>query len=155
MPTYDRIRKGIMSRIYGKREEIDIENLLPQEKWNLIERLVRVAEEYNEKFLLKLKERMDRVGIDNPTIQVKLYRWTVVFDKKKLIFCVVFFEDLAKKSVVAGRVNGVSDLLVWEIPSIVSIDDVIVSSSLDYSVHNLKNVGTPPFAHGESCSNSL
>ncbi|KAK9144195.1 hypothetical protein Sjap_004098 [Stephania japonica] len=45
--------------IYGTLEEIDIENLGSQEKRNLIERLVHVAEEYNEKFLLKLKERMN------------------------------------------------------------------------------------------------
>ncbi|KAK9149768.1 hypothetical protein Scep_008525 [Stephania cephalantha] len=80
LPTYDRIRRGILSGTDGKREEIDIENLGPQEKRNLIERLVRVAEEDNEKFLLKLKERMDRVGIDNPTIEVRFEHLNVSAD---------------------------------------------------------------------------
>ncbi|KAG5086473.1 hypothetical protein JHK82_053870 [Glycine max] len=41
-----------------------------QEKRALLERLVKTAEENNEKFLLKLKGRIDRVGIDLPTIEV-------------------------------------------------------------------------------------
>ncbi|CAL5371423.1 unnamed protein product [Camellia sinensis] len=34
-------------------------------------RLVKIAEDDNEKFLLKLKKRIDRVGIDLPTIEVR------------------------------------------------------------------------------------
>ncbi|CAL5422925.1 unnamed protein product [Camellia sinensis] len=34
-------------------------------------RLVKIAEDDNEKFLLKLKKRIDRVGIDLPTIEVQ------------------------------------------------------------------------------------
>ncbi|KAL5071417.1 hypothetical protein RYX36_022304 [Vicia faba] len=41
------------------------------EKRALLERLVKIAEEDNEKFLLKLKERMDRVGLELPTIEVR------------------------------------------------------------------------------------
>ncbi|CAJ2674952.1 unnamed protein product [Trifolium pratense] len=41
------------------------------EKKALLERLVKIAEEDNEKFLLKLKERMDRVGLELPTIEVR------------------------------------------------------------------------------------
>ncbi|KAF9617026.1 hypothetical protein IFM89_033096 [Coptis chinensis] len=71
LPTYSRIRKGILSGLDGKHREVDIEHLGTQERKNLIERLVRVAEDDNEKFLLKLKGRMDRVGIENPTIEVR------------------------------------------------------------------------------------
>ncbi|KAL7187496.1 hypothetical protein ACSBR1_037555 [Camellia fascicularis] len=38
---------------------------------NLLERLVKIAEDDNEKFLLKLKKRIDRVRIDLPTIEVR------------------------------------------------------------------------------------
>ncbi|XP_068648511.1 ABC transporter G family member 39-like isoform X2 [Aristolochia californica] len=71
LPTYDRIRKGILSGLAGEHQEIDISALGFQEKKNLLDRLVRVAEEDNEKFLRKLKSRMDRVGIVNPTIEVR------------------------------------------------------------------------------------
>ncbi|KAK1306973.1 Pleiotropic drug resistance protein 3 [Acorus calamus] len=71
LPTYDRIRKGILVEAMGDQREIDIESLGFEERRNLLERLIRVAEEDNEKFLLKLKNRMDQVGIDLPTIEVR------------------------------------------------------------------------------------
>ncbi|RZC64005.1 hypothetical protein C5167_025792 [Papaver somniferum] len=78
LPTYNRIRKGILSGQDGlETKEIDIQNLGFQEKKQLIERLLRVAEEDNEKFLLKLKNRIDRVGIDIPTIEVRYEHLTI------------------------------------------------------------------------------
>ncbi|KAK1281914.1 putative pleiotropic drug resistance protein 7 [Acorus calamus] len=71
LPTYDRLRKGILTTVEGRPTEVDIRELGFQERKNLLERLVRVAEEDNEKFLLKLRNRMERVGIDNPTIEVR------------------------------------------------------------------------------------
>lgn len=61
LPTYDRIRKGILTGVAGgENKEVDIQKLGYQEKKNLLERLIRAADEDNEKFLLKLKNRMDR-----------------------------------------------------------------------------------------------
>ncbi|XP_072991166.1 ABC transporter G family member 39-like [Typha latifolia] len=71
LPTYDRMRRGIMAGEAGELQEVDISGLGIQEKKTLLERLVRTAEEDNEKFLLKLRSRMDRVGIDYPTIEVR------------------------------------------------------------------------------------
>ncbi|KAK1265449.1 Pleiotropic drug resistance protein 3 [Acorus gramineus] len=71
LPTYDRIRKGMLLGSIGASKEIDVDSLGLQERMKLLERLVRVAEEDNEKFLLKLKNRMERVGIDIPTIEVR------------------------------------------------------------------------------------
>ncbi|XP_030464472.1 pleiotropic drug resistance protein 1-like [Syzygium oleosum] len=71
LPTFDRLRKGILTASRGGADEIDIQNLGFHERKRLMERLVRVAEEDNEKFLLKLKNRIDRVGIDIPTIEVR------------------------------------------------------------------------------------
>ncbi|KAK1298161.1 Pleiotropic drug resistance protein 3 [Acorus calamus] len=71
LPTYDRIRKGMLLGSVGASKEIDVDTLGLQERMKLLERLVRVAEEDNEKFLLKLKHRMERVGIDIPTIEVR------------------------------------------------------------------------------------
>ncbi|KAF9617018.1 hypothetical protein IFM89_033088 [Coptis chinensis] len=71
LPTYSRMKKGILTGEEGIATEIDIHNLGFQERKQLLERLVKVAEEDNEKFLLKLKNRIDRVGIDIPTIEVR------------------------------------------------------------------------------------
>ncbi|KAA8541856.1 hypothetical protein F0562_023008 [Nyssa sinensis] len=71
LPTYNRLKKGLLMGSHGAADEIDIDNIGFQERKNLLERLVRVAEEDNEKFLLKLKDRIDKVGIDLPTIEVR------------------------------------------------------------------------------------
>ncbi|TYJ21968.1 hypothetical protein E1A91_A08G097600v1 [Gossypium mustelinum] len=71
LPTYLRVRRGILTEQDGQSREIDIKNLGFVERRNLLERLVRIAEEDNERFFLKLKERIDRVGLDMPTIEVR------------------------------------------------------------------------------------
>ncbi|KAJ8640587.1 hypothetical protein MRB53_017281 [Persea americana] len=71
LPTYDRLRKGMLTGPEGERMEVDIESLGYQEKKILLDRLIKIAEEDNEKFLLKLKNRIDQVGIDIPTIEVR------------------------------------------------------------------------------------
>lgn len=60
LPTNLRIRRGILTGDEGKYREIDIKNLGLVERRNLVERLLEIAEEGNEKFLLKLKERIQR-----------------------------------------------------------------------------------------------
>ncbi|XAR69345.1 Xenobiotic-transporting ATPase [Bertholletia excelsa] len=71
LPTFLRIRRGILTEEEGKPREIDVKSLGFLEKKNLLERLVKIAEEDNEKFLLKLKQRIDRVGLELPTIEVR------------------------------------------------------------------------------------
>ncbi|KAL0323901.1 UNVERIFIED_CONTAM: Pleiotropic drug resistance protein 1 [Sesamum calycinum] len=71
LPTNLRIRRGIFTEEEGKTREIDIKDLGLVERKNLVERLLRIAEEGNENFLLKLKERILRVGLDFPTIEVR------------------------------------------------------------------------------------
>lgn len=96
LPTFDRLRKGILLGSRGESDEVDVAHLGLQEKKKLIDRLVRTTEEDNEKFLLKFKNRIDtwvllhlffifiyfccvnliilvydRVGIDLPTIEVR------------------------------------------------------------------------------------
>lgn len=71
LPTFDRLRKGLLFGSQGAAQEVDVDNLDYQDKKKLLERLVKTAEEDNEKFLLKLRDRLDRVGIDLPTIEVR------------------------------------------------------------------------------------
>lgn len=60
LPTYERLRKGILTNSHSKASEIDVSNLGLQERKELMERLFKVAEADNENFLLKLKNRIDR-----------------------------------------------------------------------------------------------
>ncbi|KAJ8530723.1 hypothetical protein K7X08_023604 [Anisodus acutangulus] len=81
LPTYDRLRKGILFGSQGTgAAEVDVNDLGVQQRKNLLERLVKVAEEDNEKFLLKLKNRIDRVGIDFPSIEVRFEHLNIEAD---------------------------------------------------------------------------
>nr|XP_043640211.1 pleiotropic drug resistance protein 1-like isoform X1 [Erigeron canadensis] len=71
LPTNLRIQRGILTDEKGQPKEIDIKKLRLVEKMNLVDRLVKIAEQDNEKFLLKLKERIDRVGLQLPTIEIR------------------------------------------------------------------------------------
>ncbi|KAJ4828264.1 hypothetical protein Tsubulata_012073 [Turnera subulata] len=63
LPTYLRIRRALLNEGEGKAREIDVNSLGFIERSNLLQRLVRIAETDNEKFLLKLKERIDRMTL--------------------------------------------------------------------------------------------
>jgi ABC-type multidrug transport system ATPase subunit/ABC-type multidrug transport system permease subunit len=81
LPTFDRLRKGLLLGSMGApATEVEIENLGPLERKKLIERLVKTAEEDNEKFLLKLRNRIDTVGIVLPTIEVRYEHLSVDAD---------------------------------------------------------------------------
>ncbi|KAK7325204.1 hypothetical protein VNO77_29362 [Canavalia gladiata] len=71
LPTYNRLKKGLLTTSRGEVNEIDVTDIGTQERKKVLERLVRDAEEDNEKFLLKLMKRIDRVGIYIPTIEAR------------------------------------------------------------------------------------
>jgi hypothetical protein len=70
LPTHDRVRRAIVPIGLGGDEaapawgkgvvDVDVLSLGPSQRRALLERLVRVADEDNERFLLKLKDRIDR-----------------------------------------------------------------------------------------------
>ncbi|KAL7600884.1 hypothetical protein Lser_V15G22000 [Lactuca serriola] len=71
LPTNLRLQRGILTEEKGCPKEINVKNLGLVDRMNLLERLVKIAEEDNEKFLMKLRGRIDRVGIRLPTIEVR------------------------------------------------------------------------------------
>ncbi|PHT32774.1 Pleiotropic drug resistance protein 1 [Capsicum baccatum] len=81
LPTFDRLRKGLLFGEQGVgANEVDIHDLGNQQSKDLIDRLVKVADEDNEKFLLKLRDRIDRVGLELPTIEVRYEHLNIVAD---------------------------------------------------------------------------
>uniref|UniRef100_A0ACD6AER2 Uncharacterized protein n=1 Tax=Avena sativa TaxID=4498 RepID=A0ACD6AER2_AVESA len=93
LPTYSRMRTAILSAEAaaaaaagadaGKQQqqqqykEVDVRKLAVGERQEFIERVFRVAEEDNQRFLQKLRDRIDRVGIELPTVEVRFEHLTV------------------------------------------------------------------------------
>ncbi|XAR64649.1 Sulfate-transporting ATPase [Bertholletia excelsa] len=75
LPTYNRLRKGMMSKVLEDgsvaHNEVDITKLGIREKKMLMESVLNVVEDDNEKFLQRLRSRIDRVGIEIPKIEVR------------------------------------------------------------------------------------
>ncbi|KAI3442852.1 uncharacterized protein J3R85_000545 [Psidium guajava] len=75
LPTYDRLRKGMLKQVLDTgrvvQQEVDVTNLRLQDKKQLMESILKVAEEDNERFLRRLRDRTDRVGIEIPKIEVR------------------------------------------------------------------------------------
>ncbi|XP_062165227.1 pleiotropic drug resistance protein 1-like [Alnus glutinosa] len=77
LPTKRRIRTGILTDAEGEEKEVHIQSLRLEQLKNLLDKLVKNSEEDNENFLLRLKNRIDRVGIEMPTIEVRFEHLTV------------------------------------------------------------------------------
>ncbi|KAK0585573.1 hypothetical protein LWI29_030700 [Acer saccharum] len=84
LPTYDRLRKGVIRQVLDNGKvvhgEVDVTNLGMQDKKQLMESILKVVEEDNEKFLRKLRDRTDRVGIEVPKIEVRYEHLSVEGD---------------------------------------------------------------------------
>ncbi|OQU85489.1 hypothetical protein SORBI_3004G254100 [Sorghum bicolor] len=68
------MRKGILAGDDGHVRQVDVRRIGRQEVKNLVDRLVSTADEDNSRLLLRIRERMQRVGMDNPTIEVRFER---------------------------------------------------------------------------------
>lgn len=85
LPTYDRMRTAIMKNIgadgkASQDEMIDVRHLSYEDRQAIISKLLRVTEEDNERFLQKFRERIDRVGIVLPKIEVRFEHINVEAD---------------------------------------------------------------------------
>lgn len=60
LPTFDRLTKGLLKESNGVATEVDVRKLGYQERKDLLERLIKISNEDNEKFLLELRDRIDR-----------------------------------------------------------------------------------------------
>ncbi|GFZ06024.1 pleiotropic drug resistance 6 [Actinidia rufa] len=84
LPTSDRLRKGILKQVLDNgnviHEEVDVSHLGVQDKKLLIESILKVVEDDNEKFLQRLRDRIDRVGIEIPKIEVRFEHLSIEGD---------------------------------------------------------------------------
>ncbi|XP_050938061.1 ABC transporter G family member 36-like isoform X2 [Cucumis melo] len=113
LPTYNRLRTSIFKSFaecgdIGSSQtqpilhkQVDVRNLEMEDRQTFIERIFKVAEEDNEKFLRKLRDRIDRVGITLPTVEVRYENLTVEAD------CVIGNRALPSLA------NAIRDLIEW------------------------------------------
>ncbi|KAL6563264.1 transcription factor [Orobanche hederae] len=89
LPTYERLRKTVLKSFMETptngtvkvvHSEIDVRKMDMNQRQEFIDRIFKVAEEDNEKFLMKLRDRIDKVGIDLPTVEVRFENLTVEAD---------------------------------------------------------------------------
>ncbi|KAI9153582.1 hypothetical protein LWI28_013428 [Acer negundo] len=67
LPTYDRLKKGVLWKIldYGEvvHDEVDVTKLSIQDKKQLKDSILKGLEEDNDKFLRRLRDRIDRMTL--------------------------------------------------------------------------------------------
>lgn len=91
LPTYDRLRTSILQSVNDGdprqpagslpvHKEVDVRKLGVSDRQEFIDRIFKVAEEDNEKFLKKLRNRIDRVGIRLPTVELRFEHLTIEAD---------------------------------------------------------------------------
>ncbi|KAK7356955.1 hypothetical protein VNO80_16236 [Phaseolus coccineus] len=76
LPTFERLRKSLVKRVLEESgrfnyEEVDISNLGFQDKKKLLHALLTTVEQDNERFLRSMRERIDRVAIEIPKVEVR------------------------------------------------------------------------------------
>ncbi|KAL7195891.1 hypothetical protein ACSBR1_036008 [Camellia fascicularis] len=107
LPTYDRMRKGMLSKVLdnGKvvRDEIDVTSLGMQDKQLLMESILKVVEDDNDKFLQRLRDRTDRVGIEIPKIEVRYENLSIEGD--------VYVGSRALPTLFNATLNAIESLL--------------------------------------------
>ncbi|CAK9145272.1 unnamed protein product [Ilex paraguariensis] len=84
LPTYKRLRLSLFdhTNLHGSNKEegkavIDVTKLGALERHVFIEKLLNKIEKDNHRLFQKVKERMDRVGLELPTVEVRYHNLTI------------------------------------------------------------------------------
>ncbi|CAN8270209.1 unnamed protein product [Cochlearia groenlandica] len=77
LPTFTRLRTTF---IQHHDDLVDVTKLGVDDRQKFIDSVIKATDEDNEKFLKKLKKRIDRVGIKLPTVEVRFEKLTIEAD---------------------------------------------------------------------------
>ncbi|XP_027181512.1 pleiotropic drug resistance protein 1-like isoform X2 [Coffea eugenioides] len=77
IPSHHRTKAGVLAEENSQQIDVGVEHLGPLELKTILDSNVKFAEEDNGKFLLKLRQRIDRVGIDLPTVELRFENLSV------------------------------------------------------------------------------
>ncbi|KAI5084731.1 hypothetical protein GOP47_0000900 [Adiantum capillus-veneris] len=84
LPSFERLRTGVIRKIEENGqvvpESVIVTKLGQTERTQLLDNILRVADEDNERFLSKLRNRIDRVGIELPRIEIRFENLSIEAD---------------------------------------------------------------------------
>lgn len=84
LPSFERLRTGVIRKVEENGrvvpEKVNVTKLGQAERAQLLESILCVADEDNERFLSKLKHRIDRVGIELPRIEIRFENLSIEAD---------------------------------------------------------------------------
>ncbi|KAJ7297517.1 hypothetical protein O6H91_Y051600 [Diphasiastrum complanatum] len=107
MPTYTRLRTTILKRMTDNgrliNEEVDVSKLRHKERQHILGKILKVTEEDHERFLVKLRDRIDQVGIELPKIEVRFEHLNVEAD--------IYVGSRALPTLTNFAINIMEDLL--------------------------------------------
>ncbi|KAJ0755525.1 putative ABC-type sulfate transporter [Helianthus annuus] len=109
LSTYNRLRTTIFKPWADQQEMptdkmlLDVRELDPNARQQFIDSIFKVAEDDNERFLRKFRDRVDKVGISLPTVEVRFQNLTIEAD--------CYIGDRALPSLPNAARNTVESLL--------------------------------------------
>jgi hypothetical protein len=72
LPTYDRLRTSVFfNSAAGNKDPVDVRLLTAADRRQLLDSLLKSSEDENQQILVKLRNRLQKVGIEMPTIEVR------------------------------------------------------------------------------------
>ncbi|ONK80621.1 uncharacterized protein A4U43_C01F19880 [Asparagus officinalis] len=78
LPTIKRAQTTIVkSAVDGVHKEVDVKKMGAREREEFIKKVLRVADEGNQRLLSKLRDRFSKVGVKLPTVEVRFHNLTV------------------------------------------------------------------------------
>ncbi|KAL3824398.1 hypothetical protein ACJIZ3_020427 [Penstemon smallii] len=88
LPIYDRLRTWILKSVNKTsdnenkvvHEMVDVRNLASHDRQKFINNVLKITDEDNDKFLKKLRNRIDEAGIELPNVEVRFKNLTVEAD---------------------------------------------------------------------------
>ncbi|KAK2994426.1 hypothetical protein RJ640_009653 [Escallonia rubra] len=144
LPTYDRMRKGMLMQNMSNgrvvRNEVDVTNLGAQDKQQLMESILKVVEEDNERFLQRLRNRTDRVGIETPKIEALLGTIGLSPSKKRIIKILKDVSGIIKPSRLTLLLGppGSGKTTFLQALSASSDDNLKINGKITYCGHEFK-----------------
>ncbi|ONK78781.1 uncharacterized protein A4U43_C02F22340 [Asparagus officinalis] len=102
LPTYSRARRGVLLQ-EERAVEVDFERLGSLNRRILIDSVLRAVEEDNGRLLRRLRARIDGVGIELPTVEVRFEKLSVEGD--------AYVESRALPTLVNATLNTVEGIL--------------------------------------------
>jgi len=71
LPTYNRLRTSVFQKDTGSIRHVDVKNLSTVDFNQLLLKINKVGDEEDEQLLRKVRRRLDQVGIELPTVEVR------------------------------------------------------------------------------------